>query len=118
MTEDVRLNFALSLYLTFLVDQGMHAHFRPHYAEFQRLTRYPKWRGECLGGGCSYNIHPQWVLKVLGYADRVWDTKLHAAVPVFREVVDEFFGVHMPRPRSEEVWERMQAEPPLNQFAG
>ena len=41
---DSRPSFLACLYFTVLVDQAMHAHSLGWYAEFEKLTLYPKFR--------------------------------------------------------------------------
>lgn len=55
---DRRPALLFCLYFTVLVDQGMHAHFRPFYAKFESLTKYPKY---CRGLG-QFQKNPRGIL--------------------------------------------------------
>lgn len=60
ISNDRRAAFLICLYFTVLVDQAMHAHFRSAYAQFEALTRYPKF----CHGLSQFQHNPRAILTV------------------------------------------------------
>lgn len=106
-------HFASALYWTVLVDQVCYTHFKVHYGAFQRLTRYPKFRGNCPGG-CSYNLHPRKILNAIGSKPpNAWLGRAHLsndAVDVMRNEIFDFFERHVTGIPSRDFWRRCRAE--------
>lgn len=59
--------FFIALFWTVLIDQVVYTHFKKYYSNFQRLTLYPKFIGNCTGTGfftseCGHHQHPKKIL--------------------------------------------------------
>ena len=104
-------HFASALYWTVLVDQVCYTHFKSHYGAFQRLTRYPKFRGNCLG--CSH-LHPRNILNAIGSEPpNAWSGRARLsndAVDVMREEIFDFFERHLKAIPPADFWRRCLAE--------
>ena len=113
--------FAISLYLTVLVDQVMYSRFKSSYQQFRALTQYPKWKGDCPGA-CNYHMPAESIFQVIGLALFSENLKYQAeflpllaeAVPFMREEVVSFFRLHMPEVDGDAVWDRCMLESPLS----
>src|SRR5262249_26440372 len=108
--ESERLSlFATALFFTVLVDQVCYTHFKVIYPEFQNLTRYPKFRGDCPVM-CCHHIHPTFIFKAIGAApgpryDRAQQAKLlDEATQVMHAQVLDFFSTHLRSIDGEHVW--------------
>jgi len=106
-----RVRFLISLYFTVLVDQAMHAHFRGQYAQFESLTRYPKF----CHGLSQFQHNPRGVL--LGPVEQgvvarqdVLDL-LPVGMTLFVDEVAEFFCDHMPEVKASAFFEKLIWEP-------
>ena len=106
--------FASALFFTVLVDQVAFTHFHSHYHQFQDLTRYPKFRGDCPGG-CNYHVHPSTVFRAIAsqLAPLSGEAKLlPEAVEVMHAEVLSFFSEHMLSVDGQEFWEKCVPEFP------
>lgn len=96
MPPEKRVRFLICLYFTVLADQGMHAHFRPLHAKFERLTRYPKF---CHGLG-QFQKNPRQILDVPVERGFVSSEQLHGLIrsgmDLFVEEIINFSERHMP----------------------
>jgi len=112
--------FASALFLTVLVDQVCYSYFRAHYEAFRKLTRYPKFRGDCPGG-CGHHIDPAGVFSALGKAPGSWprdnglDCKLLPPdlFETIRAEVHSFFPRHLDGIDPNEFWEKCDASVPV-----
>jgi len=115
--ERLRL-FATALFFTVLVDQVCYTHFRDIYLEFQSLTRYPKFCGDCPGG-CYHHLHPMSIFETIGSAPGPaygWSgqTKLlDEAIEVMHAEVLDFSNTYLPSIDGELFWRRCVDEMPL-----
>jgi hypothetical protein len=108
---DRRPGFLICLYFTILVDQGMHAHFRPYYDKFESLTRYPKY---CRGLG-QFQKNPRGILLYpveRGFGDKArLEELLKDGMELFVDRVDEFFRNHMPEISPRDFFEKLLHDP-------
>ncbi|CAN5548495.1 hypothetical protein BH20VER3_BH20VER3_02180 [soil metagenome] len=106
-----RAKFLIALYITVLVDQGMHAHFPALYAKFERLTRYPKF---CHGLG-QFQKNPREILDVpiekgLVSLDDLTSVTSNAMELFVDEVLD-FSQHHMPELNPKSFFEKLIYDP-------
>lgn len=65
-----KLNFAVALFFTVLVDEVCYSYYRNHYSDFRALTLYPKFIGNCPGG-CRYHLHPVNIFSAICYSRKL-----------------------------------------------
>lgn len=113
-----RINlFATALFFTILADQVCYTYFRDFYSQFQALTHYPKFRGDCPGG-CYYHLHPTSIFKVIGSSPgpaSMWSGKLKMlddAIETMRREVLNFFNTYVKSIDGDLFWEKCVAEFP------
>ncbi len=108
---DRRPAFLVCLYFTILVDQAMHAHFRPYYSRFESMTRYPKY---CHGLG-QFHKNPRGILLrpiERGFVDQDGlEELLNDGMELFVEQVDDFFRNHMPEISPEDFFKKLLYDP-------
>lgn len=115
------LNFAVSLFLTILVDEVMFTHYKQHYAKFRRLTMYPKFIGDCPGA-CHYHRHPSDIFTGMNSyfnrhetakkKDYDFRTPFIEAIPGMKAGCDDFIEKNMPEMDKDSFWRRCEAEFP------
>jgi len=108
--------FATALFYTVLVDQVFYTYYRLLYPQFQRLTRYPKFKGDCPGA-CNYHFHPQGILRATGaMVDDKLSPKFPQLLPDAEEVMKleimSFFKEYMPSIDGNEFWKKCLPEIP------
>lgn len=106
-----RPEFLICLYFTVLVDQAMHAHFRPHYAKFESLTRYPKF---CHGLG-QFQKNPRDIFltpidKGMVEKEKV-DRLLAEGMRLFVDELVGFCTQHMPEINPDEFFGKLLFDP-------
>ena len=108
---DRRPAFLICLYFTVLVDQAMHAHFRPYYARFESMTRYPKY---CRGLG-QFQKDPRGLLLYpveRGFVrQELLEALLQDGMELFVAEVDEFFRDHMPEINARDFFDKLIYDP-------
>lgn len=117
--EDRRALFGVALFFTVLVDQVCYTHVRGWYRQFQTLTRYPKFKGDCPGA-CHYHLHPLGIFSALGRppgqldwgVSQEYRSVLADAAPAMESEVLEFFRDHIPGVDGAAFWARCVAEIP------
>ena len=103
--------FATALFYTVLIDQVCHYYYRSMHPRFERLTRYPKLRGDCPGV-CYLNLHPSTILDCIGatpsgLCNRTKKAKLvDVSREVMRNEVLDFFDKHLPEIDGDAFWAR------------
>lgn len=103
--------FVTAPFFTVLVDQVCYTYYREYYSQFQSLTRYPKFRGDCTGG-CSHHIHPKYVFKVIASPPGPYSSWsgtanfLEESIDVMHSEVTDFFGVHLKVSDGLNFWSR------------
>lgn len=115
--------FAVSLFLTILVDEVVYTHYKHHYDKFRQLTMYPKFIGDCPGA-CHYHLHPTSIFRGLNsYFDRnrLMEEKqvefrdaFLEAIPGMKKECDDFIEKHMPEMNKEDFWKRCSSEFPYS----
>jgi len=109
--------FATALFFTVLVDQVCYTHYRDFYPQFQKLTRYPKFHGDCPGG-CWWNLHPNRIFRAAGSSPGSpsnWSGRVKIpenTIDVMRNEVLEFFNDYMQAIDGKEFWRRCVGEMP------
>lgn len=108
--------FGVALYFTVLTDMVCYTYFSGRYQTFQRLTRYPKFIGNCLST-CRYHYHPERIFRALNEglrkeSDRMlrFDEIFSEAKVVIEKEVRDFFYNHMPGVDAELFWNKCVAE--------
>jgi len=108
---DRRPAFLICLYFTVLVDQAMHAHFRPYYDRFESMSRYPKY---CRGLG-QFQKNPRGILLYpveRGFvAQERLEELLKDGMELFVEQVDDFFRNHIPEISPEDFFDKLIYDP-------
>lgn len=106
-----RVQFLICLYFTVLTDQGMHSHFWPLYAKFEKLTRYPKF---CHGLG-QFQKNPRQILDVPVERGLVSSEQLHGLIrsgmKLFVEEIIAFSERHMPELNPQSFFETLIYDP-------
>lgn len=117
-TNQDKINFAVALFFTILVDEVCYTHFKSDYPTFRQLTRYPKFIGNCLTM-CRYHLHPSDIFIAMN-KDRqgssngylvFYDTFFNANPIMERETLD-FFSRHLKTINGKEFWEHCTKEFP------
>ena len=89
----------------------MHAHFRPYYARFESMTRYPKY---CRGLG-QFQKNPRGILLYpveRGFvSQQLLEMLLHDGMELFVEQVDDFFRNHMPEISPKDFFDKLIYDP-------
>lgn len=122
-TNQDKINFAVALFFTILVDEVCYTNFKSGYSAFQQLTRYPKFIGNCLTM-CRYHLHPSDIFIAMNKDKRgsstdyvvFYDTFFNAIPVMERETID-FFSRHLTTIDGKEFWKYCTKEFPykLNQ---
>jgi hypothetical protein len=107
-----RPSFLVCLHFTVLVDQAMHAHFLFCYADFEKLTLYPKFR---LGLGHPAYLNPIRIFEDPIRCNLVTESDIRALIHegmfLFAAETDDFFNRHMPQISASDFFNRILADP-------
>jgi len=108
-----RKDFAISLFFTILIDEVFYTYFYDRYHEFQKLTRYPKFIGNCPGS-CQYHFHPREIFNAINYSrdginlrqrsSIAIDHSFILATEIMRVEVFEFFSHHLDTVDPKHFW--------------
>lgn len=114
LTKDDKEYFGVALFFTVLTDMVCFSKFHAFYDKFFRLTRYPKFIGNCPGG-CHYHYNPGDIFAAMNYSrtkklgilspDRLefYEKFNEAAEPMKIETLD-FFTTNLPEISGIEFW--------------
>ena len=109
-----KINFAVALFFTVLVDEVCYTQFREHYESFRKMTFYPKFIGNCPGG-CHYHLHPSDIFAALNYSRKnqmniISSQPLYyygsfiSAVPIIEREIKDFFKIQFPSIDGQTFW--------------
>ena len=106
-----KINFAVALFFTVLVDEVCYTHFKSDYQNFGQLTRYPKFIGNCLTM-CRYHLHPSSIFIAMNEDKQgssidflvFYDTFFNA-IPIMKREIIDFFSRHLTAINGKEFWE-------------
>ena len=108
-TEEKSL-FGVSLFYTVLVDMVCYTHFKNHYSEFQSLTYYPKFIGDCPGA-CYLHFHPRGIFEAMNYQvdrfDECWinfSIVLQESESLIKDDIQDFFDKHVKEIDGKAFW--------------
>jgi hypothetical protein len=113
--------FASALYYTVLIDQACYSDFGYFYEDFQQLTVYPKYVGQCLSI-CHIHLNPSFILKHVGGNKGVDHSSINPmqlskrqrlvldAMPFMKSEVLQFIEKFMPELNGEEFWKVCEQE--------
>ncbi len=95
-------NFIIALFFTILVDMVCYKHHKTYYKQFQLLTKYPKFIGDCPGG-CRFHLEPYELFDVINYK---FDYKriIIEATPTMQIEISSFFRDYLPDIDGETFW--------------
>ena len=119
-TNQNKVNFAVALFFTILVDEVCYTHFKYDYSNFKRLTLYPKFIGNCPSG-CNYHYHPSDIFFAMNKGRSateqhlVFYDKFLGAIETMKEETINFFKEHLPEVNGDTFWEKCQKEFPYRQ---
>lgn len=106
-----RAAFLICLYFTVLVDQAMHCYYRPYYARFEELTRYPKF----CHGLLTINHNPRGILNLPVKHGLVQATDIVEALPdgmrLFVQEVNSFFRDYLPHLEVHNFFQKLRTDP-------
>lgn len=109
---ETRPSFLACLHFTVLVDQAMHAHFLLSYADFEKLTMYPKFR---VGLGHPAYLNPIRIFEDPIRCNLVAAAEIRLLIPeamqVFVAETVDFFNKHMPQIAAGGFFARILADP-------
>ena len=109
-------NFGVALFFTILADEVFYTYYKENYNEFQNLTRYPKFIGNCLSW-CHYHLHPQEVFSAMNRnssnKNLIFYDTFFEAIPIMEREIKDFFCNYMPRINGQEFWDKCVAEFPF-----
>ena len=107
-----------TLFLTVLTDMVCFTHYKSNYSEFRKLTRYPKFIGNCPGS-CNFHYHPSDIFfamnkgRVAKEQHLMFYDKFLAAFEIMKEETINFFNKHLAEINGEAFWEKCQKELPF-----
>ncbi len=110
--------FAVALFLTVLTDMICFTHFKKYYDKFRKLTRYPKFIGNCPSG-CNYHNHPGEIFFSMNKGRSsseqhlVFYDKFLRAINSMKVETINFFKQHLTEVDGETFWEKCQKEFPF-----
>ena len=117
-TNQNKVNFAVALFFTILVDEVCYTHFKYDYSNFKRLTLYPKFIGNCPGG-CRYHFHPSDIFLAMNKGKDgsssdllVFYNTFSNAVPTLERETKDFFSRYLTSISGNDFWERCRREFP------
>lgn len=111
LSTDQRVNFGVALFFTILVDEVCYTYFKGAYASFQKLTRYPKFIGNCRSG-CRFHLHTRDVFSAMNYRKETslsqpkldFKPTLREAVAVMEGEVRSFMKQYFPSVDADRFW--------------
>jgi hypothetical protein len=123
-TNQDKVNFAVALFFTVLVDEVCYTYYRANYDTFQKLTRYPKFIGNCLTM-CRYHLPPSDIFIAMN-KDKdgsssdylVFYDTFFEAIPVMERETKDFLQKYMSDVSGKEFWDKCEAEFPYRTVAG
>ena len=112
--------FGVALYFTVLVDMVCYSDFNQFYNEFQKLTRYPKFIGNCLSA-CRIHFHPSEIFDAMNSrapltnednvsSKLVFKDVFLEAIPIMKWETLDFFSNHLKEIDGCVFWERCEEE--------
>lgn len=117
LDKEEKENFGVALFLTVLTDMVCFSHFKPYYDKFRRLTRYPKFIGNCPGG-CQFHLHPNDIFFAMNKGlsstepHLLFRNKFLEAIEAMKNETISFCNEHLPEINGETFWEKCQNEFP------
>ena len=112
--------FGVALFFTVLTDMVCFTYYKDIYSKFQRLTRYPKFIGNCLSW-CRYQLHPRDIFyamnqgRVATEPHLLFIDKFTEATEVMEKETIDFFRQHLNEINGQEFWNKCKAEFPYRQ---
>lgn len=112
--------FGVALFFTVLTDMVCYAHFKPQYTQFQSLTRYPKFIGNCLSW-CRYHLHPRDIFIAMNHGNistqqnLVFYSKFIEAIDTMQKETTDFFKSYLNEINPEDFWVKCKKEFPYTE---
>lgn len=120
LTKEEKEYFGVSLFFTVLTDMVCYSKFKIHYGKFCKLTRYPKFIGNCPGS-CVWHFHPSEIFAAMNYNLEILSTERLEFYEKFNEAVDtmknetiDFFNKYLNEINGNEFWQLCEIEFPYN----
>jgi hypothetical protein len=110
-------NFGVALFFMVLTDMVCFTYFKRHYKKFRRLTRYPKFIGNCPCA-CNVHYHPIEIFLALNKAcsnkknHLDFFDRLSEAIDTMRKETISLFNEHLPEIEVEMFWSKCKKEFP------
>ena len=112
--------FGVSLFFTVLIDMVCYSHYPEYYDEFQQLTRYPKFIGNCPGS-CVWHFHPNHIFLAMNYPSTdnlktstseylCFSEKFNEAILIMEKEILDFFETHLKEIDGKEFWNKCKNE--------
>jgi hypothetical protein len=122
LSKSDKENFGVALFFTVLIDMVCYTHYNQHYHEFNELTRYPKFIGNCPSG-CNYHYHPSDIFSAMNFSrtkqidnlstERLeFYEKFNEAIPIIEKEMRDFLKGHLSDIDGQDFWERCKSEFP------
>ena len=122
LNKDETEYFGVSLFFTVLTDMVCYTHYKNHYNSFRKLTRYPKFIGNCPGG-CHYHYHPRDIFIAMNFSRTkrldshsqkllVFYDKFLEAVPFMEQETKAFFEKQFTEVDGQLFWATCKSEFP------
>ncbi len=110
LSEQEYEKFVTALFYTILVDMVCYKHHKTHYKQFQSLTKYPKFIGDCTSA-CSYHFEPYRLFDFINYK---FDYKisLREAAPTMQNNILGFLRDYLPEIDGELFWSQCKLNIP------
>jgi hypothetical protein len=118
LDKETKEIFGVALYFTILTDMVCFTHYKNNYKQFEQLTRYPKFIGNCPGA-CHLKIDPREIFWAMNKGINLNDEHL-----MFRKIFEEsksfmraetigFFESYIPNINGSEFWNKCENEFPF-----
>jgi hypothetical protein len=110
--------FGVALFFTVLIDMVCFSHFKAFYIDFFKLTRYPKFIGNCPGG-CLYHYNPGDIFTAMNYGRSFADSnrldffeKFDESLETMKIETINFFHDYLPEIDGDIFWTKCKNEFP------
>ncbi len=104
-------HFIIALYYSVLVDMVFFTYYPQNYQQFQSLTKYPKFIGDCLST-CRFHLEPNEIFKIIRHKID-YKKNLSLAIPVMKTEVLNFFRDYLPEIDGEIFWNKCKENLPI-----
>jgi hypothetical protein len=117
LDKETREFFGIALFFNVLTDMVCYTYYKEHYADFQKLTHYPKLIGNCLSW-CHYHLHPKEIFNAMNQGQSgkephlLFIKKFSQAIGPMEEETIDFFNQYLTAVSGTDFWKKCVAEFP------